>query len=167
MTDRDVAIDLVSACERSVLEEDAPGTHECWLVWGSSATGVIWNAPGVTSALLGTGAAHLVIDRVEVLGAVDGAAVEAHRLLARTPCRKLRLESTRPLGRAFRDLGLRDLGPLPLASVRLPPAALLLVPRAARRAAPTGPWKWGSFRAAALSSHLRAQHHSIAQRYHV
>ena len=151
MTDRDVAIDLVSACERSVLEEDAPGTHECWLVWGSSATGVIWNAPGVTSALLGTGAAHLVIDRVEVLGAVDGAAVEAHRLLARTPCRKLRLESTRPLGRAFRDLGLRDLGPLPLASVRLPPAALLLVPRAARRAAPTEPcWKRGSFRAAAL-----------------
>ena len=73
-----MAIDLVSACERSVLEEDAPGTHECWLVWGSSATGVIWNAPGVTSALLGTGAAHLVIDRVEVLGAVDGAAVEAH-----------------------------------------------------------------------------------------
>ena len=160
MTDRDVAIDLVSACERSVLEEDAPGTHECWLVWGSSATGVIWNAPGVTSALLGTGAAHLVIDRVEVLGAVDGAAVEAHRLLARTPCRKLRLESTRPLGRAFRDLGLRDLGPLPLASVRLPPAALLLVPRAARRAAPTEPWKRGSFRAAALFSHLRAQHHS-------
>ena len=167
MTDRDVAIDLVSACERSVLEEDAPGTHGCWLVWGSSAAGVIWNAPGVTPALLGTGAAHLVLERVEVLGAVDGAAVEAHRLLARTPCRKLRLESTRPLGRAFRDLGLRDLGPLPLASVRLPPAALLLVPRAARRAAPTGPWKWGSFRAAALSSHLRAQHHSIAQRYHV
>ena len=129
------------------------------------ATGVIWNAPGVTSALLGTGVAHLVLERVEVLGAVDGAAVEADRLLARTPCRKLRLESNRSLGRAFRDLGLRDLGlrALPLASVRLPPAALLLVPRAARRAAPTEPWKRGSFRAAALSSHLRAQHHSTAQ----
>ena len=50
------------------------GTRECWSVWGSSA-GVMWSAPGVTPALLGTDAAHLVIERVEVLGAVDGGAV--------------------------------------------------------------------------------------------
>ena len=85
------------------------GTRECWSVWGSSA-GVMWSAPGVTPALLGTDAAHLVIERVEVLGAVDGGAVEAHRLLARTPCRKLRLESLCPIGRAFSGLGSLGLG---------------------------------------------------------
>jgi hypothetical protein len=85
------------------------GTRECWSVWGSSA-GVMWSAPGVTPALLGTDAAHLVIERVEVLGAVDGGAVEAYRLLARTPCRKLRLESLCPIGRAFSGLGSLGLG---------------------------------------------------------
>ena len=90
----DGAIDVVRARERPVLVEDAPGTHELGLAWGSSAGGMSC-APDVTPAPLGTGAAHLVIERVEVLGAIDRTAVEAHRLLARFPCCALLLESNR------------------------------------------------------------------------
>ena len=95
--------------------------------------------PDVTPAPLGTGAAHLVIERVEVLGAIHRRAVEAHRLLARFPCCALLLESNRPLGRALRGPRLRDALPLPLGSIRLPPATFLLVPCAALRAGATGP----------------------------
>ena len=92
----DGAIDVVRARERPVLVEDAPGTRKLQLAWGSSAG----EMPDVTPAPIGTGAAHLVIERVEVLGAIDRRAVEAHRLLARFPCCALLLESNRPLGRA-------------------------------------------------------------------
>ena len=134
----DGAIDVVRARERPVLVEDAPGTHELGLAWGSSAGGMSC-APDVTPAPLGTGAAHLVIERVEVLGAIDRRAVEAHRLLARFPCCALLLESNRPLGRALRGPRLRDALPLPLGPIRLPPATFLLVPCAALRAGATGP----------------------------
>ena len=155
----DGAIDVERARERPVLVEDAPGTRELRLAWGSSAGGMSC-APDVTPAPLGTGAAHLVIERVEVLGAIDRRAVEAHRLLARFPCCALLLESNRPLGRALRGPRLRDALPLPLGSIRLPPATFLLVPCAALRAGATGPRIGCSFRAAALSAHLRPQPHS-------
>ena len=157
----DGAIDVVRARERPVLVEDAPGTHELGLAWGSSAGGMSC-APDVTPAPLGTGAAHLVIERVEVLGAIDRTAVEAHRLLARFPCCALLLESNRPLGRALRGPRLRDALPLPLGPIRLIPATFLLVPCAALRAGATGPRIGSSFRAAALSAHLRPQPHSRA-----
>ena len=159
----DGAIDVVRARERPVLVEDAPGTHELGLAWGSSAGGMSC-APDVTPAPLGTGAAHLVIERVEVLGAIDRRAVEAHRLLARFPCCALLLESNRPLGRALRGPRLRDALPLPLGPIRLPPATFLLVPCAALRAGATRPRMGCSFRAAALSAHLRPQPHSRAAR---
>ena len=159
----DGAIDVVRARERPVLVEDAPGTHELGLAWGSSAGGMSC-APDVTPAPLGTGAAHLVIERVEVLGAIDRTAVEAHRLLARFPCCALLLESNRPLGRALRGPRLRNALPLPLGPIRLIPATFLLVPCAALRAGATGPRIGSSFRAAALSAHLRPQPHSRAAR---
>ena len=121
-------------------------------------------APDATPAPHGTGAAHLVIERVEVLGAIDRRAVKAHRLLARFPCCALLLESNRPLGRALRGPRLRDALPLPLGSIRLPPATFLLAPCAALRAGATGPRIGCSFRAAALSAHLRPQPHSRGRR---
>ena len=78
----DGAIDVVRARERPVLVEDAPGTHELGLAWGSSAGGMSC-APDVTPAPLGTGAAHLVIERVEVLGAIHRRAVSKRTAFSR------------------------------------------------------------------------------------
>ena len=55
---------VVRALERPVLEEDAPGTHGCWLC-GVGLRAWCGRTPSVTPASAGTGATHLLARRME------------------------------------------------------------------------------------------------------